>query len=423
MYSYPHKTAYRPVDGRLVQKYLMDMAGRKSGLYLHIPFCRAKCGYCNLFSIATRDQALMAAYADAVKRQIRQLRDLVDFKSMELDSLTLGGGTPVFLPVPILQNLLEDVENLTHIQLEKSRAAIELSPWDTRDEVIDLLKDKGFDRVSIGIQSFDEKELKILGRLYPEEEMRASLQRIAAADFPNVNMDLIYGIPGQSWESLKNSLARVLEYEPEELFLYPLYIRPHTAMAGTRLDENAAMNLYERARSYLLERGYAQESMRRFRLSSWMREGEKALDCGFENMISLGCGGRSYLGDLHVCEPYVVSRDLCMKSLAAFIQKKDFFSSGLSGYMLNEDEHRRRYAVKNILHVRGIELEKYQKRFGAGPEQHFSFLKAFYHKGYLEKISGFLRLTPEGLALSDKIGPAFISKDVARAVSGFYPLQ
>ncbi len=135
--------------------------------------------------------------------------------------------------------------------------------------------------------------------------------------------------------------------------------------------------------------------------------------CGFGNTISIGCGGRSYIGNLHYCTPYTTDSKGCIDRLSAYIKQKDFLTAG-HGYILPEDEQKRRYAVRHILFGSGIMCEDYRKHFGKEAEEDFPVIKEWSSKGYAYIKNGFITLTEAGLALSDYLGPCFISEEVRK---------
>ncbi len=414
------------------------------GLYLHVPFCQSKCGYCNLFSVAGADEALMRSYLKATERQLRQLSEAVSLTELPFSSLTLGGGTPSLLPPALLEQAFATIERFTGVTPVSVYSAMELAPAATALENTTFLRRAGFSRVSLGVQSFKAEELRAIGRHSSPKAALEACATVAAAAFAAFNIDLIYGIPGQSPASLAESIKTALAYQPDEIFLYPLYARPLTPLAQSLrqqhnarpndkpgaqqgampaaisdqagLNDAAMLQLYRHGREVLLGAGYEQTSMRRFLRGG---AGQSAADCGFERNLSLGCGGRSYLGGLHVCEPYAVRAQDCKRLLESFCAKTDFLS-GLYGYALDEDEQRRRYAVKNLLHARGLDLARYQAIFNGRARKHFPFLEEWCKKGYLHEAAGSLRLSPSGMERSDMLGPSFISKQVARLSAEFY---
>ena len=229
MYSYPHKTAYRQLEGISFKEYLPNLEGGENSLYVHIPFCQYKCGYCNLFSLAGREEEFIIRYIDAMERHAIQLQDVFS-KQIQFQDLTLGGGTPLILSVENLNRLFDIVKTHFRFTQEDFPIIVETSPNQTSKEKLEVLKKNGVSRVSIGVQSFLEEELKTLHRFHSTDSARIALTAIKEMNFECLNIDLIYGIPGQTLESLETSMKQALEYEPEELFVYPLYIKPDTPL-------------------------------------------------------------------------------------------------------------------------------------------------------------------------------------------------
>lgn len=406
MYNYPHKTAYRALTPpRNIQDCMAELAGRENELYIHLPFCRAKCGYCNLFSLAGQTGAAIDAYLGAIERQAAQYEMI----KIAFSSLTIGGGTPLCLSEKQLERLFALVRRFFSLD-GGARIAIETAPNETTREKAALLRRLGVSRVSMGAQSFQPAELSVLRRSHSADSARRAAEILRAAGFDRFNLDLIYGIPGQTEASFLASLAQALRFAPDELFVYPLYARPRTPLhdGGTRRSENAYA-LYLSGRDFLLEAGYTQLSMRRWAKSPPPTAGS----CGFAHMISLGCGGRSYIGKLHFSSEYATGPAACRALLAAYIEKKDHRVIS-HGYLLGEQDLRARFLLKHLLHVGGVSEAAFSRSFGLRLQDAFPLLADFAARGYLRRDGDALRLTPEGLSLSDYIGPAFISPEVAK---------
>ncbi len=265
--------------------------------------------------------------------------------SVEFSDLTLGGGTPLVLSVPQLERVFRIAGQLG-FRMERRQVVVETSPAQTTEEKLELLKEHGATRISMGVQSFFQEELARLNRNHTVEQVRDAVRLIKRADFPCMNLDLIYGIPGQTEESLLSSVKQALSYDPEELFLYPLYIKKDTFLSSQSvMRQEDAFHMYGAARKYLREKGYVPYSMRRF-----VRGGDAdgLTGCGFENTLSIGCGGRTYIDELHFCMPYGVRQSQCRQILTSYMDEEDYLSVR-HGYLLSEEERRRRYVIKNIL--------------------------------------------------------------------------
>lgn len=420
MYSYPHKTAYGGLKGVNFADYAPGLIGKENSLYIHIPFCQYKCGYCNLFSVAGADKGIMEAYTGQLEKQAEQIKGVLENVSeadsrIEFKDLTIGGGTPLILDTYLLKRILEIAGKYFHFDMKENPVIIETSPNQTTQEKLELLKEEGVKRISIGVESFIDEELKSLKRLHSAEAAHKALEEIKRAEFDCLNIDVIYGIPGQTKESLLKSLSKALYYNPEEMFVYPLYVKPKTRLykEGVMPAENME-ELYRYAKNFLESRGYIRKSMRRF-------ERKKSVDsgpCGFSNTIAVGCGGRSYIGNLHFCTPYAVGQDACHEIISEYLKQKDFLNIS-HGYILNDDEQRRRYAVKHLLYDRGINRGDYREHFKREAQEDFPMLKEWREKEYVVFSEDCIGLTDRGMDLSDYLGPAFISAEVKSRMGRF----
>jgi oxygen-independent coproporphyrinogen-3 oxidase len=412
MYSYPHKTAYRLFEPPVsLAAYLKKVEGWRASLYFHIPFCRYKCGFCNLFSLQSCNASKIDAYLDAMYRQACRLSSLT--KTLQFDAFAIGGGTPLVLSVGQL-NKLVDMAALFGVSTNKVFTSIETSPDYAGAEVLRFLRDKGVERLSIGVQSFDTEELLCIKRRTSVSVIETALDTIRQMNFPQFNIDLIYGIEGQTTESFLFSVRRALRYHPTELFLYPLYIRDGVRIAG-KVNSECLFDMYTAGRDELLKSGFRQTSMRRF-VQDNGREAGPAYSCGDEIMISCGCGGRSYIGKLHCATQYAVGPSHIKSIIDAYIATTDF-TTATNGYLLSEEEQRRRYLIKNLMYYRGIDKADYAQRFGGCmPDAPF---KTLLDKSLIEDKEGFIRLTAEGMAWSDDIGQLFISPVVRKQMDDY----
>lgn len=392
MYSYPHKTAY----GKLENVDFFDYKGllSDSSFYFHVPFCRSKCGYCNLFSVTGQSEEYMEQYIHAMEVQMKQYDvDVACFRS-----LTIGGGDPFVLTPRLMHRLLS---LCTGINLN-----IETSPNETTPEKISILKDFSTNRISIGIQSFWDSELHTLKRSHSSDSAKRALHLLKSNDFSYINIDLIYGIPGQTLKTLESSLHEALDFEPDEIFIYPLYIRYGTGLIGKVINDNT-YEMYMFSRDYLLSSGYFQISMRQFARKIPKGSGS----CGFENMLAIGCGGRSYIGNLHFSHPYTVGKSKCLGIIDDFIKRHDK-TKITHGIILNHDELKRRFIIKNLLYFIGVSVIEYERMFKMDLLLDYPIINKLISMGYAENSEDHIKLTPAGLSLSDYIGPMFISNEV-----------
>lgn len=412
LYSYPHKTAYRQFAEPIpLQQAIADREQDAAHLYVHIPYCQSRCGYCNLFTTIGTDPG---DYVQSLRQHAYAWHDAGAAKAFRFLSFAIGGGTPLLLSPMQLQELFDIAGKYFQVSPALVPVSIETAPRQTTPERLTVLKDNRVHRVSIGIQSFHDRELKILNRAHETQVAVAALELLKKHDFPVLNIDLIYGIPEQTEESFLHSLAQAVAFAPQEIFLYPLYIRPQTILDRTlpaeQRNRQHAYRLYLLGRDYLLSRGFRQTSMRRFTTCT-ETEATPEFSCSEENMISLGCGGRSYIGKLHFSEHYAVAQTHCRKILQDYIARKQY-SDIHYGFRLDEEESKRRFLMKNLLYYKGIDISLYAAAFDTLPQQDFPLLTDLAEAGLCTFDGHRWQLTATGLSYSDAIGPAFISNRV-----------
>lgn len=227
-------------------------------VYLHIPFCQKKCEYCDFASFTPRGKQ-MEEYLEALRIEIELYKPLLSQR--EIRTVYFGGGTPSLLPPKKLISLLNMV--LPQGNDGEIEVTLEANPGTTKFEDLEELKEGGFNRISLGIQSFKDEELSFLGRIHSSKEGEEAFKNARKAGFKNINLDLIYGIPGQSLGDFLYSLNRAISLNPEHLSLYclsiergtPLYLRVKSGEIRPLRDDQVAM-MYHTSHRLLSSNGY-----------------------------------------------------------------------------------------------------------------------------------------------------------------------
>lgn len=437
VYAYPHKTAYEPLNrlpgGRPALKELWAGESKDAlSLYLHIPFCEVRCGFCNLFTRVGAPDELTTRYLDALDRQATAVRDaLGDAEPVRFAAAAFGGGTPTFLTAGELERLCDIAEKRMGADLRSVPLSVETSPSTATADRLAVLAERGATRISIGVQSFVEAEARAAVRPQRRADVEAALGLIRDARIPVLNIDLIYGINGQDESSWRTSLDAALQWRPEELYLYPLYVRPLTGLGRTGAagaDAESAwdeqrLRLYRAGREHLLAHGYEQVSMRMFRRADAPpAEGPDDYACQTDGMVGLGCGARSYTSRLHYSFDYAVEMRQVRTIIDGYTAAEDFSHAQVGRYT-DGDEARRRHLLQSVLQAGGMRLSEYRERFGSSPEEDFrAELALFEERGWLDPdapAAGLLRLSPEGLAHSDALGPELFSPAVRAAMASY----
>lgn len=232
------------------------MPGKIDSLYVHVPFCVCKCKYCDFYSV-TVDNELVERYIEAVERELQLYIGLL---SRPLATIYVGGGTPTSLSVPHLRRLLGNLKKFTGPGTEYT---IETNPGTLDKDKLGLLRFMNVNRISIGAQSFHDDELKSLGRIHTSRDIVQSVEMVRSAGFDNLNLDLIFALPGQSLQKWRDNLSRAMELAPEHLSCYALSYEHgtefHTRLTRGELHEiedEEQLRMYDTAIYTLMNAGF-----------------------------------------------------------------------------------------------------------------------------------------------------------------------
>ena len=266
-------------------------------LYVHIPFCETKCPYCD-FNTYAAIEPLMPTYVKALAHEITQWGVLLG--KPELGTIFYGGGTPSYLPTRDLGLLMRTIRDAFRLQ-DGAEVTLEANPGDVTRERAQAMRRAGFNRISIGVQSLDDNELRALGRRHSAEEAREAVAEARRAGFDNLNTDLMFGLPYQTAASWERTLEGAIALSPEHFSLYALTLEPGTPMeADVRLgklpepDPDLAAEMYLHAQRTLAEAGYEQ-----FEISNWSKPGHASrhnlVYWRNQPYLGVGPGAHSYL--------------------------------------------------------------------------------------------------------------------------------
>jgi putative oxygen-independent coproporphyrinogen III oxidase len=236
----------------------------KAGLYLHVPFCRSKCPYCDFYSLA--NGSLMQDWLDGILSELLHYRE----RFGPFDTIYLGGGTPSLLLESQLGVLMDALFHHFHMDT-RSEITIETNPRDLTGSKVESLKKMAFNRVNVGVQSFKERELSFLGRRHGPDDGVEALSRLRTAGFDNVGVDLIYGLPGQRMESWLETLEQALFFRPEHISCYQLTIEKGTPFWRMKekgnpmsMGEKKEREFFVGTSDFLRNRGYVHYEVSNF---------------------------------------------------------------------------------------------------------------------------------------------------------------
>lgn len=346
------------------------------GLYIHIPFCKSLCTYCDFPKKIPRDLDQIATYIEALKEEIKTYKELF----AQIDTIYIGGGTPNALPYPLLAQLLQYIKTLN---LKVKEYTIEANPELISLEQAQLFKESGISRVSLGVQTFSEKGLKILGRHHNKKEVIDSLALLRSCGISNVNIDLIFGYFGQSLIDLKNDIDIALSLNIPHISAYSLILEEKTMLnkkyKEEDLDEDLIAEMYEYIRFKLKESGYCH-----YEISNYAKAGYESIHnlkyWNKEEYIGVGMGATSYLNSTRstnssFINKYFKKMDVYIEELTLQDEKKEFMLLGLRK-------------------IKGVSKKEYRKRFNSTIEKDFNLDKL--------KIMGLLAEDEENIYLTAK---------------------
>ena len=404
------------------------------GLYLHIPFCQKRCGYCDFFSTAGKVK-LLPGYVRALIRETKSVGEAGG--RPRTGSVYFGGGTPSLIDPRHFADLLEAIRRAFTLDPD-AEISIEANPGTVDYDRLALYRTAGINRLSLGVQSADDDELRMLERIHTFSDAAHACEDARRAGFKNLSLDLIYGLPGQTVESWERTLERALSLKPEHLSLYAL-----TLERGTRLaravrrgalpapEEDAAADMYELAEQKLAAAGY-----RHYEISNWAKDddakteskAEGAPDAGAEPFPTFACRhnlrywlNRPYLGlgaGAHGCAAGKRYANIC--SIEKYVERmrtgrlRRFPLSAAatrSRLRTREEEIRETMWLGLRLTEAGVDRKEYRGRFGEDYYDRFKKeIDSSLTDGLVEWTAGeqSLRLATRGRLLGNRVFRLFV---------------
>jgi oxygen-independent coproporphyrinogen-3 oxidase len=397
------------------------MRPTKLALYVHIPFCQAKCPYCDFNSFAGLE-GLMAPYADALIAEMALWQEPT--RNASLTTVFFGGGTPSFLPLTETERIFAALRRSFRLA-PGAEITVEANPGSADSTRLAGLRRLGFNRLSLGVQSFQNDELSAsggLGRIHSAAEARQAYRAARRAGFENVNLDLIYGLPDQRLKAWQRTLAEAITLRPEHLSLYALTLEEGTPMAADiasgRLpapDPDLAADMYLWAGETLATAGYQQ-----YEISNWALPGHRCrhnlVYWHNQPYLGLGAGAHSCLGGFrfatvrdprqYICQVTASSASPPAGGLPAFLAGLRHLKAAIE---VTDARVMAETAILGLRLVEGLSLAAFRRRFGIdllsvyGPA--VAELTAL---GLLERADGCLRLTQKGRLLGNEAFVRFL---------------
>lgn len=367
-------------------------------IYIHIPFCVKKCDYCDFLSGPSGPEE----QSDYVQALLREIDAVKEGKGRSVSSIFIGGGTPSVLDAGFIGEILNRIRNKFQIQND-AEITIEANPGTADYGKLQAYREFGINRLSIGLQSPDDRELKILGRIHNYEQFLETYKEARKAGFDNINIDLMSAIPDQTYKGWEKNLRTVAELEPEHISAYSLIIEEGTPFAARELnlpDEDTEYNMYEATARILEEYGYKQ-----YEISNYAKRGMACRhNVGYwtrQDYLGFGLGASSLYGK----ERFSNTAD-----------RKKYLENSFSPELIRErepilsrEDEMAEFMFLGLRMTEGVARTDFEQIFGCCIEQIYGdVLKKYESMGLLQEKDGRIFLSRAGIHVSNSVMADFL---------------
>ena len=367
-----------------------------AGIYIHVPFCKTRCAYCDFFSTTLHD--MKSRYVDALCQELVMRRNYLH--DAPIGTLYFGGGTPSQLSENDFHSIFNQIEKVYGLEACEE-ITLEANPDDLTDDYVEMLTTLPFNRISMGIQTFHEPTLQLIGRRHTAQEAIEAVRRCQQHGFTNISIDLIYGLPGETLEQWKEDLLMAFSLKVQHISAYHL-----TYEQGTRLwqmlqrkeicevDEDTSVELFRILCEEMQKAGYEHYEISNFALPNFRSRHNSAY---WHEVPYLGCGpgAHSFDGD---------SREWNVSSLPKYIEALEQGQRNYEQETLYKDTRYNEFIMTRLRTCEGFSLNDLQQRFGQAYHDYCLHLATPYmRQGLLLQKENTLRLSREGIFVSDDI--------------------
>ena len=367
-----------------------------AGIYIHIPFCKRRCIYCDFFS--TTQSEKKPTYVHSLCQELEMRENYLEGE--EIETIYLGGGTPSQLTEEELNEIFTSLYNIYKVK-EDAEITLEANPDDLTPEYVSMLRRLPINRISMGIQTFQEETLKLLHRRHTARQAIEAFQRCREAGFRNISIDLMYGLPGETLDTWKEDLQQAIALHPEHISAYHLIYEEGTALWKLReehqveeADEDLSVTLFKTLINELKQAGYQHYEISNFCLPGLHSRHNSSYWTGKKY---LGCGPSAHSFNGSYRQWNIASLDNYLKGIA----------SGKPNYEIEELDLYTRYNDFVITSIRtcwGMSLSRLRSEYGEELYRYcLRMAKSHLEQGVLEIEKDTLRLTQEGIFISDGI--------------------
>ena len=365
---------------------------RPLGLYLHVPFCKSKCAYCDFYSLSGREEK-MDDYATALTSHLAETAPMAT--SHTVDTVYFGGGTPSYLGPERIARLLQAVKK--HYRVDKNaEITMEANPDSLFDwKALRALRRQGLNRISLGVQSSDDATLRALGRIHTWQQVVEAAEAVRRAKISDLSLDLIYGLPGQTMAQWQKTLSDAVSLSPDHISCYALKLEEGTPLWRQREtltlpDDDTQADMYLYTVEYLQQQGYEQ-----YEISNFARSGHESRHnlkyWTLGEYAGFGPGAHSDFGGVRYA--YVADLDLYLRGRLVLSESET----------ITEAEREREYIMLSLRTVAGIDVRTFENRFRRRFDVAEKLLTDYETHGLAQRTAAGWRLTPEGFLVSNAV--------------------
>lgn len=367
-------------------------------IYIHIPFCIRKCDYCDFLSGPSGPEE----QADYVQALLREIQAVEEGEGRSVSSIFIGGGTPSVLDERLLGDILREIRNRFKME-EDAEITIEVNPGTANIGKLQAYREMGINRLSIGLQSPEDRELKILGRIHNYGQFLETYQEARTVGFDNINIDLMSAIPDQTYEGWVKNLRTVAELEPEHISAYSLIVEEGTPFAARKLnlpDEDTEYNMYEATAQILKKYGFEQ-----YEISNYARKGRECRhNVGYwtrQDYLGFGLGASSLYGKERFANTADMKKYLENSKNPEKIREKE--------PSLTREDEMAEFMFLGLRMTKGISKADFQRCFGCTIESVYGeVLEKYESMELLLEKDGRIFLSREGIHVSNSIMAEFL---------------
>lgn len=380
---------------------------KELGIYIHIPFCKQKCYYCDFVSYANKEEKIQE-YIKCLQEEIGIESEKYKNEEYEITTIYIGGGTPSFIDASYIERIINTIKQ-NYKLYENPEITIEINPGTINEEKIKKYKDIGINRISIGLQTTKDNLLKQIGRIHTYEEFLNCYKIVKKIGIDNINVDLMLGLPNQTLEDLKESLIEVINLKPNHISLYSLILEENTILEKmvsqnmTKLpEEDLEREMYWTTKNILEENGYIH-----YEISNFSKK-------GYESKHNLNCWGqKEYLGFGVAAHSYIKNRRYCntnnIEDYIKNIQNGKILNNRTICEIQNKIEEQKEYMLLGLRKIQGIDIQEFKNKFIDNPIYIFhKELEKLIKEELVEIDLNQIKLTSKGLDFANLVWEEFV---------------